>query len=87
MIAKGLRLNTFFAVLSISLLISYATVTGTDTAQHGSNIPISPEAVCPLLTGQKIPAITLKTIEGQTFDLASSFAKKPTILIFYRGGW
>jgi hypothetical protein len=74
-------------VISVSLLINCAIVSGTYAAARGSGVPLSPEDVCPILTGQKIPAVTLKTIEGKPFDMTDSIAKKPTILIFYRGGW
>jgi len=41
----------------------------------------------PLKVGQSIPAGMLTTEEGARFDLAASVAEKPTVLVFYRGGW
>jgi len=82
-----LRLNVFWAMLSLSLFISCLMATGAVAAPYRATLPISPEAVCPLLNGQKIPPLTLKTLENESFDLAAAIAKKPTILIFYRGGW
>jgi len=47
----------------------------------------SPERICPLLNGAKIPEITVKTTDGTMFDLAAALKTKPTVLVFYRGGW
>ncbi|WP_221251035.1 thioredoxin domain-containing protein [Desulfuromonas versatilis] len=47
----------------------------------------SPAEICPLTIGSMVPPVTLKNLDGQPFDLASAVREKPTILIFYRGGW
>ena len=47
----------------------------------------SAEEICPLLPGSQLPEITLQKIDGSDLDLAEAVARKPTILIFYRGGW
>ena len=48
----------------------------------------SAEEIHPLLIGMKVPKITGVTrTDGTPFDLNAAFAEKPTILIFYRGGW
>ena len=41
----------------------------------------------PVGTGDKMPAATVRTVEGEDFSLADAVAEKPTVLIFYRGGW
>lgn len=43
--------------------------------------------VCPLLNGAKIPEVTMTTADGERFDLAGAIKAKPTVLVFYRGGW
>ena len=58
----------------------------TPVAQAGT-VPERAEGVCPILIGQKIPALVLHDEAGKPYDLAASIARKPTILIFYRGGW
>jgi peroxiredoxin len=51
------------------------------------NLPSSPDMTHPLLSG-KVPAgLKLLAPDGKTLDLDSEIAAKPTILIFYRGGW
>ncbi|HTI92329.1 MAG TPA: peroxiredoxin-like family protein [Puia sp.] len=46
-----------------------------------------PEDISPLLDGEKIPAAELTDVTGKKFDLNKAISEKPTILIFYRGGW
>jgi peroxiredoxin len=43
--------------------------------------------VCPIKNGSRLPRLTLTGIEGKKFDLNDAVAKKPTVLVFYRGGW
>lgn len=41
----------------------------------------------PLLVGSPIPSVQLRNDSGQEVDLQKVVAEKPSILIFYRGGW
>jgi len=41
----------------------------------------------PLKKGDSIPNVTLRTEEDQPVQLQKLVADKPTVLIFYRGGW
>ena len=41
----------------------------------------------PLAVGATAPAVTVQSPDGSPFDLGAALAEKPTILIFYRGGW
>ncbi len=50
-------------------------------------IPQIPEDISPLLIGEKIPMATLTDASGKDFDLNKAVSEKPTVLIFYRGGW
>ena len=56
-------------------------------AIKSDTIPNSPSEICPLLVGERTPSVTLKTPEGQDIDLKTAVSQKPTLLIFYRGGW
>ena len=51
-----------------------------------AQIADSPEDVSPLLIGEKIPEIELRTMENKEVSTKEIFNKK-TILIVYRGGW
>ena len=50
-------------------------------------LPASAKDVCPLLVGEKVPAVGLETAAGEVVQLQDLVDGKPTILIFYRGGW
>lgn len=50
-------------------------------------IPVGAENVVPLSVGARAPDAEVKTVEGADFDLSRAFAGRPTILMFYRGGW
>lgn len=52
-----------------------------------AQIADTPEEISPLLIGEKIPAIQVATINGEAKILTDVIAKKPTVLLFYRGGW
>ena len=41
----------------------------------------------PISAGKSIPRATLKGIDGKAISLKDAVAGKPTVIIFYRGGW
>ena len=51
------------------------------------NIPILPTDISPLLIGESIPDMELKTPDGNAISILEKVAEKKSILIFYRGGW
>ncbi len=52
-----------------------------------SQLPENAEDVQPLQVGDVIPETTLKTVDGVLVNLSKLVNSKPTILVFYRGGW
>ncbi|QYK52275.1 MAG: AhpC/TSA family protein [Fimbriimonadaceae bacterium] len=64
-------------------------VIGAGTAIAGSDdmVASSAETTKPLKAGVKAPNPTLLNLEGKKTDLTSIAGDKPTVLIFYRGGW
>lgn len=58
-----------------------------DMKQIPYRIPQNPEDISPLLCGEKIPMAGLVDVSGKRFDLNRAISQKPTILVFYRGGW
>ncbi len=72
----------------MALVLSTAVLAGENKmTEHSKKIAASAEEICPLLVGQKIPLVNLKTHDGKEFDLNTAVSQKPTVLIFYRGGW
>ncbi len=47
----------------------------------------SAEEVHPLLIGAQAPDVTVRDIESNKVELHTLLAEKPTVLVFYRGGW
>lgn len=95
--SKALWKNFLPAILLIAGLQSAATASMTpllaekpiytDTIKMTMGIPLKPEDISPLLIGESIPLLTLPTASGSSFDLNKSVSERPTILVFYRGGW
>ncbi|GAB3650324.1 peroxiredoxin-like family protein [Echinicola sediminis] len=56
-------------------------------AQAALDVPANPEDISPLLIGEQIPKAELKDPEGSFQSLHDIVKEKPTVLIFYRGGW
>ena len=52
-----------------------------------AQLPTAAEDIRPLMINVKVPPLSLLSAEGNTIDLNDIIAKKPAILIFYRGGW
>ena len=50
-------------------------------------VPDSPNEVCPLLNGMEAPTVNLHDASGNSVNLAAIFEVKPTVVVFYRGGW
>jgi peroxiredoxin len=51
------------------------------------DIAASPEQVTPLLNGLSIPQVSLTTADNKAVQLAALVQQKPSVLVFYRGGW
>jgi peroxiredoxin len=88
---KQLRLSAWFFTLLLSATLLTAFKIDYSNARSVTAdpvIPTKPQDVSPLLIGEKIPAsIVIPDNKGTMFNLNEAIAKKPTILIFYRGGW
>lgn len=52
-----------------------------------AQLPQAPQDISPLLVGETFPASSLSDPEGNPVGLPSLFAEKPSVVIFYRGGW
>lgn len=49
--------------------------------------PLTPFEISPILIGSSIPEADLKDQNGNPVNLKQEIAKKPAIMIVYRGGW
>ena len=79
----------FSLLLFLPLIFQPWTATAKTTAQEPieAAAPSSPQEICPLLPGTKIPPVSLTTTEGQPADVQKLTEGKHSVIIFYRGGW
>jgi len=56
-------------------------------AAAGSTSPDDPASVKPLEVGAAAPAFSVREADGKPFLFEPNKLSKPTMLIFYRGGW
>lgn len=47
----------------------------------------SPEHVSPLMNGQFVPDVIVQTEQGGNISLQKLVENRPTMILFYRGGW
>lgn len=52
-----------------------------------TQVPEKPEDISPLLVGEKLPDLQLMDKNGSLVFLDKILKEKPTVLVFYRGGW
>jgi peroxiredoxin len=45
------------------------------------------DQICPVLIGETVPDAVLKGMNGQELKLKNIVSQKPSLVIFYRGGW
>lgn len=52
-----------------------------------SQVPENAEDISPLLIGETLPAVMLLDSDGNQVEFNDVISKKPSVLVFYRGGW
>ncbi len=77
--------NPILCFLLVILIIGCSDWNGKSGAN--AELPNTPDEITPLKIGDKIPDLILKDIYGIEYNLVKALKKKPTILIYYRGGW
>ena len=82
-----LLFGCFSIIIGLSAATYGQTTKPTSRPSTVGTVAASAADVNPLAAGDNLPAVVLKTASGQPFDLKAEVAKKPTVLIFYRGGW
>jgi peroxiredoxin len=71
-------------LILMSVLITF-TCYGQNKATM--SIPEAAEDICPILVGEKLPNASLQNTEGNLEKLHDFISQKPSVLVFYRGGW
>lgn len=81
------RTIRFIFLTGLFMFTSSLAQSSSENTDDHYKVPNDAKDICPILIGQALPKIVLKSIDNKSFDLNTSIAEKPTILIFYRGGW
>lgn len=77
-------------ILKYKILIPLAVFllsSETVKAQQNVNIPEQATDISPLLIGEFVPEGNLQDLSGELVSLQKIVSAKPTVVIFYRGGW
>ena len=69
------------------LLLLATTFIFYTTNVFGQDVPDDPYNVTPILINTTIPNTSVKTIDGDDVRLHDVVKEKPTMFVFYRGGW
>jgi len=69
------------------LLLIIALLLFTTSAGFAQDVPTDPYEVAPLLINETIPDISVRTINDEAISLHEVVKEKPTMFVFYRGGW
>lgn len=84
------RIRNLFAAVFFAAIVGFAVYEIAEAAprERMDALPSSPELVVPLTLGSTMPAnIMVRNLEGEAFALSREVLRRPSILIFYRGGW
>lgn len=73
----------FRLLLSVCMILTAMTVQALDRLK----VAESPELVSPLLNGQFVPDVVVQTEFGKDIRLLDIIQNRPTVILFYRGGW
>jgi peroxiredoxin len=68
-------------------LVSLLSLVALTALSARAELAPSAAAAKPLAVGATAPAVTVTSADGTAFDLGTALAEKPTLLLFYRGGW
>ncbi|QIZ77726.1 peroxiredoxin-like family protein [Ferrimonas lipolytica] len=63
------------------------TLVGALSFSAQATLADSADKVSPLLNGMEVPAITVQNSDGKSLSLNQLMEKKPSLVLFYRGGW
>ena len=65
----------------------FASIIFQSTLRAEAAVAATAAQATPLAVGERAPGALVKTAAGDDFDLGRAIAGKPTLLLFYRGGW
>jgi len=70
-----------------TILFEFVSLTLAAVSAISSPLSRNADEVAPLLIGAEIPHVAIVGANGETTQLSSILDGKPSVIIFYRGGW
>ncbi len=64
-----------------------ALVLAASSPRLSADFAAAPEAVRPMLLSGAAPDVAMRDLDGAAITLKAAMDGKPTVLVFYRGGW
>lgn len=71
----------------LARMVVTAILASMATTLLGGEVADSPNMIRPMLVGNSIPILKVKDADGKPVDIKQLAKGKPTILVYYRGGW
>lgn len=84
---NGWQVAAVFTIASLVAVFANFSAAGVPATNTVGKVMPDASLVRPVTTGDKAPGVTVHDINGKPFNLGKAFTRKPTVLIFYRGGW
>lgn len=72
---------------NLLLTLLLAVLCNPSFAFDRTQVAQSPEQVIPLMNGQFVPDVVLQTSFGKDISLQTIVESRPSVILFYRGGW
>lgn len=71
----------------LSIVLTDFSVAQTPKLPKQAPVPVNAWDINPLLPGEQVPDITVRTGIGEEKNLRQLIGEKPAVILFYRGGW
>jgi len=68
-------------------IAAFALVVASPSLADTGRVYPNAESVEPIAVGQSIPAVLVRSIDNEPFQLAKIARDSGALLVFYRGGW
>jgi hypothetical protein len=85
------RFSILWRLAGVSILLLSSTLAAAadrvDSVDRIDQVYPNAEAVEPLKVGSHVPSVTVRTIGGESVNLAKITRDTGALLVFYRGGW
>lgn len=77
--------SRFISGVLVASILFFSTITF--AADSELSFALSAEQVKPIDVGVEVPDAVIRSVGGATVKFREEISNKPTVLIFYRGGW